>query len=350
MGQKVILPQERSALPTGLILAAFQRALDLAASFAGATSPNPPVGCILLDAEGCELAAAAHEKAGMAHAEAAAIAKAKANGSYARIHTLVVTLEPCNHTGRTAPCVEAILESPAVAVWFGAADPNRQVTGGGAAALACAGLMVGEIAILGCPHGEVLARQARRLIAPFAKHAQTGLPFVTIKQALDAHGSMIPPLGQKTFTSPDSLDLAHKLRKRADGIITGSGTILADRPEFTVRRVPDFAAKQRHLVILDRSGSVPLDYVAAARARGFLVAIEDSLVSALTRLGMVGAQEVLVEAGPTLTGLVLASGLWDEHLTITSPARAGEADAISIQHRPTSWLPAERDADVFRHY
>ncbi len=342
MGQETILPNTQSVIPASHVLAAFRRALDLAQGFAGATAPNPPVGCVLLDAEGVELAAAAHEQAGEAHAEAAAIAMARANGRVARIHTVVVTLEPCNHTGLTPPCVDAILATPAIAVWIGTADPNPHVMGRGAERLRAAGLRVGFIEALGGAQALELSGAARRLIAPFAKLAQTGLPFVSVKQALDARGSMVPPVGQKTFTSPTSLDFAHQLRKRADAIVTGSGTVLADNPEFTVRRVPDFAGKRRHLVILDRTNSVPADYLEAARARGFEVTVEGSLRDALERLGGLGVQEVLIEAGPTLVELVLASKLWDEHIIIEHKGLAGAADEIVIRHAPSPWLPGER--------
>lgn len=321
-------------LSSSVIAAAFGYAVELAGQWQGATAPNPPVGCVLLDASGKTLAAAAHERAGGPHAEALAISLCRANDTLDRIHTVVVTLEPCNHAGRTPACTGAILETPAHHVWIGAKDPNPLVAGGGGDYLDRAGRSVHALADLDDPAAPQLAEAVARLIAPFAKHVTTGKPWVTVKQALDRHGSMIPPAGQKTFTSDASLDLAHQLRKRADAVITGSGTILADDPQFTVRRLPDFPGKRRHLVILDRRGRVPASYVEAAQARGFLVSIETDLANALTHLGQAGCLEVLVEAGAELTQAILSSPLWDEHVTIRQ--RLAADDDITIRYQANS--------------
>ena len=311
---------------------AIRAAAEAAEAYRGATAPNPPVGCVLLDAAGQVLAVAAHERAGRPHAEAAAIDMCRLRGTLDRIRHVVVTLEPCNHWGRTPPCSDAILATPAVAVWIGTPDPNRQVRGGGAARLRDAGLDVHNLSASADPVGIELAGRCADLIAPFAKRMASGHPWVTIKQAIDSCGSMIPPPGQKTFTSPSALAFAHVLRRRSDAILTGSGTILADRPEFTVRRVPDHPEKRRCLVVLDRSGRMPPDYRAAAEARGFIVMVETDLDAALERLGKAGTLEVLVEAGPTLTAAVLERGLWDEHVIIRKGAD-GEADTVEIHRR-----------------
>ena len=310
------------------IAAAFEAAVAAAAAFRGATAPNPTVGCAVLDDEGGLLAVAAHERAGQAHAEAAALARCREQGSTERIRSLVVTLEPCNHHGRTPPCTQAILATPAATIWIGAADPNPQVRGGGAARLAAAGRTVHALADVSGPAAAHLSRACMALLDPFAKRVLTGRPWVTVKQALDPEGSMIPPPGRTTFTSAAALTYAHELRRRADAILTGSGTILADDPAFTVRRVPDHAGKRRMLVILDRRGRVPRAYATAATGRGFDVVIERDLDAALDRLGRAGALEVLVEAGPTVTAQVLERSLWDEHVIV----RAGrDAAAESIE-------------------
>lgn len=307
--------------------AALQRAIAGAARFAGATSPNPPVGCVLLDENGAVLAEGFHQKAGTAHAEAAAIAAARHQGVAGRIHTVVVTLEPCNHHGRTPPCAGAILETPARRVVIAVADPNPAVAGGGATRLSAAGLNV--VFAEDVPELCAEYRLARRLVAPFVKHALTGLPWVTVKQAVDETGSMVPPPGQKTFTSRSSLALAHRLRRRADAILTGSGTVLADNPDFTVRHVADLPGKRRFLALLDRRERVPQTYIDAARARGFDVFRAADLDDALVRLGARGTLEVLVEAGPSVTAAVLEAGLADEHVLITR----GDPDRIAISHK-----------------
>lgn len=325
-------PQQKAILPASAVSDAFRQALQSAASFAGATSPNPPVGCVILDRQGNLLAKAAHQKAGDLHAEALAIERCQKDGVVGRIHTVVVTLEPCNHTGRTPPCTEAILNTPAQDVWIGTRDPNPDVRGNGARKLAASGLNVRLVEQLDAPDAALLAHSAKRLIAPFAKHARSGLPWVTIKQAMNRTGSMIPDAGSKTFTSQRSLIFAHQLRKRADAIVTGSGTILADLPELTVRHIPDFKDKQRHLIILDRRGRVSKSYLANAHKAGFQVQIETSFEGALLQLGQAGVREVLIEAGPTLLEMVLASRFWDEHIKISQAADEKSEDCISVHY------------------
>lgn len=321
-------------LASGIIADAFGRAIAAASEYAGATSPNPPVGCVLLDASGNILAVEAHRKAGDLHAEARAIATCQAAGTTDRIHTVVVTLEPCNHHGRTPPCAEAILATPAREVWIAETDPNPRVEGGGAARLIADGLSVRFLSELDHPDAARLIAEAERLIAPFVKWVTTGLPFVTVKQALDETGSMIPPQGQRTFTSETSLTLAHRMRRRADAILTGNATILADNPEFTVRRLPDHPGKTRILAILDRTGRVPATYLTEATRRGLRPMLFTDIGDALARLGNEGVHEVLVEAGPTLTTAILSTDIWDEHVAIKK-AGDGGPDHITISRNHT---------------
>jgi diaminohydroxyphosphoribosylaminopyrimidine deaminase/5-amino-6-(5-phosphoribosylamino)uracil reductase len=312
------------------LAAAARLALDLAWAKTGATAPNPPVGCVLLDAAGDIVAAAAHERAGAAHAEAAAIAICRARGQLDRIHTAVVTLEPCSHTGRTPPCVDALLTTGAKIILLGAPDPHPRAPGRGLEILKAAGRHVLMFSDL--EHGEArdFARSATRLIEPFACAVTRARPFVTVKTALTAEGSMIPPLGQKTFTSDISLNHAHTLRRRADAILTGSGCILADDPSFTVRRVPNHPEKQQILAILDRRHRVPDAYFERARKRGLQPLRYDSLHAAIEGLGARGVLEVLVEAGPTLRRAVLAEGLWDEEVVFQQANTAGAPDKMHI--------------------
>jgi diaminohydroxyphosphoribosylaminopyrimidine deaminase / 5-amino-6-(5-phosphoribosylamino)uracil reductase len=288
---------------------AMKAALACARLWEGATAPNPPVGCTLLDAHGRIITTAAHHGAGQLHAEALAIRHAREAGQADQIHTVVVTLEPCNHHGRTPPCTDAILSTAAKNVVIGMPDPNPLVQGGGADRLRAAGLGVSYF------NGD--RSQLERLIAPFKKHKLQGLPWVTVKQAINRDGNMLPPVGQKTFTSQGSLLVAHALRRRADAIFTGSGTVLADDPQFTVRLLNDHASKRRTLVLFDRRNRIPASYVTAAEQRGFNVVKSDDLETALRDIAKSGGLEVLVEAGPELTAHVLQSPFWDEHATIT---------------------------------
>lgn len=324
-------PERSQAERAAQVAAGFRHALHLAVEQIGATAPNPTVGCVLLDAEGQIVAAAAHLGAGRPHAEARAISIAQAKGLTARIDTVIVTLEPCNHQGRTGPCSEAILTTPAREVWFALPDPNPPASGG-AERLRAAGLAVHSLEALVHPARDELLAEARRLLAPFVARVTLGRPYVTVKQAVDGAGSMIPPLGQKTFTSAEALSLAHQLRRRADAILTGSGTVLADRAEFTVRHVPDIAGKSRILCILDRRGRVDEAYLEEARRRGFRVMIALDLTTALRDLAAAGCNEVLVEAGPGLLENLRASGLWDEWVLIEK-ATATRPERITTTYK-----------------
>lgn len=322
--------QTTAITETGIAVA-MREAVAAARRFEGATAPNPPVGCVLLDRMGNVLASRAHQGAGTPHAEALAIAEARSNGTLPRLHTVVVTLEPCNHHGQTPPCTQAILATPARRVVFGLPDPNPGVAGGGARRLREAGVTVEAFA------GD--AAQLRRLLAPFTKRVTAGLPFVTVKQAINREGTMFPPAGRSTFTSQGSLLIAHALRRRADAIITGSGTVLADEPRFTVRHLPDHVGKRRRLFIFDRRGRVPSAYLEAAAQRGLDAAIATDLEAALREAAASGCNEVLVESGPQLTAHVLQSSCWDEHVRIT---QAEGEDRVEVLCRG--------GADVLRHH
>lgn len=322
-----------AAPPAWTIARAFRAALAAAEAYAGATAPNPPVACAALDVSGEILACEAHRAAGSAHAEAAAIDACWTKGVLDRVHTLVVTLEPCNHQGRTAPCAHAILQTPARAIWIGADDPNPRVAGGGAVRLRGAGLEVARWRDLDHAGAEPLAEAAERLIGPFRTWCAHGRPWLTLKQALTRDGGMVAPGGRGTFTAQDSLVLAHRLRRRADAIITGSGCVLADDPAFTVRHVPDHPNKVRALAILDRRRRVPSAYVDQARARGFDVLVRDDVDALLAELAERGAHEALVEAGPTLHQAFLDKGLWDERVVIRQAAGAAAPDQVEIHDR-----------------
>ena len=283
----------------------------------GATSPNPPVGAAALDEKGEILVVAAHHRAGTDHAEAALLKLCREQGLLPRLHTLCVTLEPCNHFGRTPPCSEAIIAAGIRRVVMGVCDPNPRVTGGGSERLRQAGIEVIE---------GVEAEACRGLIHAFAFHARTGMPFVTVKRAFNAEGSMIPPAGKKTFTTQSSLVLAHRLRKKADAIVTGSGTILADNPLFNVRHVQDFPDKRRILGILDRRGRVSREYIDKAARRGLDVVIYQNLDSCFFDLESRGIRDVLVESGALLSQSVLASPHWTMRVDVLYE----ETDSVEV--------------------
>lgn len=314
-------------LPDDWLAQGMRRACREARCWLGATAPNPPVGAVALDGVGQVLAVAAHQRAGQAHAEALLLERLRAQGLLEKTHTLCVTLEPCNHHGRTPPCADAIIAAGIRHVAVGVRDPNPQVSGGGVEHLRNSGVVV----TLGVE--ELLCQQ---LLYAFSYRVTQGRPWLTVKRAFDCHGSMIPPAGQKTFTSPSALRLAHQLRKRADAVLTGSGTILADNPCFTVRHVQDYKGKQRVLAILDRRRRVPTAYLAAAAARGFVPVLYDDLTAALDGLARRGALDVLVEAGLELSRAILATDLWTQNVTIEQlPMIQNEVmERISVNYKP----------------
>lgn len=290
------------------------RALALARAQMGATAPNPPVGAAVVSSEGKVLGLGAHLGAGRPHAEVEALSACGEAGPQA--HGIFVTLEPCNHHGRTPPCTTALLQAGVQVVWIGALDPNPHVSGGGAAALRQAGVEVRLLSESASPDERLLARQCEDLIAPYTHWLRTGRPYVSVKRVFDSAGRMEPPPGRKTFASHRLLEYAHRLRRESDAVLTGSGTILADRPEFTVRHVLDPRPSPRHLSICDRRRRVDEAYLAEAAGRGFLPRIVDDVEAELAALGAEGVHQLLVEAGPGLTGHMLAQGLWDRLVTI----------------------------------
>jgi diaminohydroxyphosphoribosylaminopyrimidine deaminase/5-amino-6-(5-phosphoribosylamino)uracil reductase len=308
---------------------AMRQACAVARGYLGATTPNPPVGAVALNAAGEVLATAAHQKAGSAHAEAALLRDCRERGLLAEIHTLVVTLEPCNHHGRTPPCTAAILEADIKHVVIGATDPNPEVAGGGAEFLRQHGVHVTT---------GIAEAECQQLIASFATAKRARQPWITVKRAFDARGSMIPPQGRKTFTSPDMLVLAHRLRKKADAIITGNGTIRADAPHFTVRHVRDYPGKSRFLAIADRRRIVPPEYLAEAAKRGFYTLIFDRPEQVIADLFARGVQDILVEAGPALSHYFLNHNLWQLRVDI----HAGNPDRVEAPLNPERAIPFDR--------
>jgi diaminohydroxyphosphoribosylaminopyrimidine deaminase/5-amino-6-(5-phosphoribosylamino)uracil reductase len=298
----------------------------------GATTPNPPVGAAALDAEGKIIALTAHRRAGELHAEAELIEQCRRHGTLGRIRTLCITLECCNHQGRTPACTETIVASGIKHVAIGTRDPNPHVKGGGVEYLRQKGVEV----TLG-----VNEEECRQLISSFAYTVKAGKPFVTLKRAFDAHKSMIPSPGQKVFTSVGSRRFAHRLRKRADAILTGSGTILADNPLFTVREVQDYPDKRRWLGILDRRRRVPELYREKAAQRGVDCVIYQDINEAFLDLARKGAQDILVEAGVALSQAILDHGLWTMRVDIH---QAEPHDRMETLFNPAAHMPFDPHA------
>ncbi len=286
-------------------------AISEAEKYLGATSPNPPVGACLVH-NGKVVSIGAHAKAGSPHAEKIAIDRALLlyGKEFVKNCILYVTLEPCNHTGKTPPCTNAIIEAGIKKVRIGSIDPNQNVKGGGVSFLKNAGIeVITDIQKDLCDH----------LIAPFRKWIKTGVPWISHKIAYrvthEGELSMIPDSGKNTFTSAHSLKEAHLERRRSDAILTGLGTVLKDFPKFNVRHVTDHENRRRFLVVASKSGEAPPQHwIEQEWDLGFEVLVSSNIQEMLKQLGEMGVHRVLVEAGPDLSKYFIENELWDERL------------------------------------
>ena len=330
------------------------RALALAARGAGHVSPNPMVGAVLVGPGGEVLGEGYHRAWGGPHAEVEAVRDAEARGNGDRLGeaTMVVTLEPCSHHGKTPPCADLIIERGIPRVVVATPDPFPAVAGRGLARLRAAGV---EVTV------GVREREARRLNEAFLTHVATGRPLVTLKLALTLDGRVATRTGSSRWiTGPEARARVHALRAASDAVLVGAGTALADDPALTVRDVPKGAAMRPPLrVVLDRTGVLPPTlrlftdadaertiavvgegarpvYAAALEAAGgrvWAVAERDGhldLGAVLDRLGAKGGgeggrpvQSVLVEAGPGLATALLRHDLVDRLLAFVAPRLVG---------------------------
>lgn len=312
----------------------FRRAIHEALQYVGRTAPNPPVGCAILDEQGNILTVAAHHQAGTLHAEALALQQCKALGVWDKISDVIVTLEPCNHTGLTPPCSEALLKTPAKRIWIGVKDPNPYVHGAGRVRLQEGGKEVFLLDEMTSPMAHYWHQQCVDLLAPFTQFMLKRKAWITVKQALNTAGSMVPPKGQKTFTSQKSLTLAHQLRRGTEAIITGVNTIKMDFPSFTVRHVPDHSNVKRLLVVCSQThatleDALPKQYIEQTKANGFSLILCNNLDALPELLYAHKIMWAMVEAGPALLQEFRQRQLWDEWLTIRQQAQ-GEDDVNII--------------------
>jgi diaminohydroxyphosphoribosylaminopyrimidine deaminase / 5-amino-6-(5-phosphoribosylamino)uracil reductase len=222
-----------------------QRALRLAQQACGHTSPNPVVGAVIVH-NGRIVGEGYHQRAGSAHAEAAALAVA---GPAARGATMYVTLEPCNHYGLTPPCTEAIIQAGVAEVVYAVADPNPHVTGGGHQRLAEAGVRVRR---------GVCEAEARRQNRFFFHYASQGRPHVIAKFATSLDGKIATRSGHSQWiTGAPARARSHELRQTVDAILVGANTVIADDPQLTTRLSrPD--ARHPRRIVLDSCGRIPL--------------------------------------------------------------------------------------------
>lgn len=293
--------------------AAMTRALELARTPGVPLGPNPRVGCVLLDAEGATVAEGFHRGAGTPHAEVDAVARA---GARARGATAVVTLEPCNHTGRTGPCARALVEAGVARVVF--AQPDRSpVAHEGAEALRRAGVDV---------EGGLLADEARAVNRAWTFAVEHQRPFVTWKLASTLDGRSAAADGTSRWVSSLAARRdTHRLRAVCDAILVGTGTVLVDDPELTVRDEDDVNLRREHQllrVVMGCRDVPPGRRVLNDAAETVVLATRDPH-QALAALYARDRQHVLLEGGPTLAAAFLTAELVDEVVAYVAPMLLG---------------------------
>ncbi len=302
--------------PTEAEQAAMHRALVLAETVRGRTSPNPAVGAVILDATGHLAGEGATEPAGGAHAETRALLDA---GDAARGGTAVVTLEPCAHTGRTGPCADALIAAGVAKVVYAVDDPNPDAAGG-ADRLRAAGIdVVGDV------ESHAAASGALR---PWLHAVRTGRPYVTWKYAATLDGRVAAAdHTSRWISSPGSRADVHNLRATVDAILVGSGTVLSDDPQLTVRDGDALAEYQPLRVVLDRRHRVPDDARVLDTAAETVVLDTAVPRFALKALFDRGVRHVLLEGGPTLAGAFVEAQCVDEVIAYLAPTLLGSGPA-----------------------
>jgi diaminohydroxyphosphoribosylaminopyrimidine deaminase/5-amino-6-(5-phosphoribosylamino)uracil reductase len=292
---------------------AMRAAIEASEQVRGTTSPNPPVGCVVLDASGTLVATGATQPPGGPHAEVVAL---RAAGVRARGGTAVVTLEPCAHHGRTPPCAQALVAAGVRAVVYAVADPNPQASGG-AAQLAAAGVEVTA--------GVLADEVATGPLRAWLHYARTGRPHVTWKYAATLDGRVAAADGTSRWISSEvSRAETHLLRTRIDAIMVGTGTVLADDPQLTARGV---APTRQPLRVVVGTTAVPETAKVLDDAAPTLVVRSRDPMGVLHTLHGHGIVDVLLEGGPRLAGAFARAGAIDRVLAYFAPALLGAGPA-----------------------
>ncbi|MFE9558067.1 bifunctional diaminohydroxyphosphoribosylaminopyrimidine deaminase/5-amino-6-(5-phosphoribosylamino)uracil reductase RibD [Streptomyces sp. NPDC006692] len=315
---------------------AMRRAIELAARGLGSTSPNPVVGCVITDASGALVGEGFHQRAGGPHAEVHAL---EAAGDRARGGTAYVTLEPCDHTGRTGPCAQALLKAGVTRVHYAVGDPTPQATGG-ADTLRAAGVQVEQ---------GLLADEAEAVNAAWLTSVRLGRPHVTWKYAATLDGRTAAADGtSRWITSAESRADVHRLRAECDAVVVGSGTARADDPHLAVRGV-DGATQPLRVVVDTNAGAVEPGARILDDAAPTLIAVAEDADAAhlpaeavvrlpraasgldipalLAALHARGVRSVLLEGGPTLAGAFVAAGAVDRVIGYLAPVLLGAGPA-----------------------
>lgn len=274
------------------------------------TSPNPWVGAMVVTAGGRVFPGATRPPGGP-HAEIVALQAARSAAAELDGAHLYVTLEPCDHVGRTPPCTDAIITAGIARVVVGVHDPDPQVSGQGLQRLRDAGVEVID---------GVRAAEVRSQLAPYLKHRATGRPWVVLKLAASLDGRTAAPDGTSQWiTGEEARTDAHRLRSESDAVIVGAGTVRADDPSLTVRHVD---GRDPLRVVLGRAPD-------NARVRPALE-LSGPLPDMLDELGRRGVIQALVEGGATVAGRFHREGLVDRYVIYLAPALFGGEDAAGL--------------------
>ena len=304
------------------------------------TTPNPRVGCVIVNAQGVLLGAGHTQPAGQAHAEMMALQDAKSQGHSVAGATAYVTLEPCSHQGRTGPCCDALIHAGLSRLVVAVQDPDPQVNGNGISRLRQAGIQVDV---------GVLEDKAKSLNPGFFKRITQGLPWIRLKVAASLDGQTALTNGESQWITSASARLdGHAWRARSCAVLTGIGTVLQDDPQLNVRDID--TPRQPTLVIVDSKLETPLnarlwdtqrevwiycatgdtDRKAALKAKGARVMClpnaqgKVDLRALVQDLGQKAINEVHIEAGSKLNGSLLAVGVVDELLVYLAPLLIGQ--------------------------
>jgi diaminohydroxyphosphoribosylaminopyrimidine deaminase / 5-amino-6-(5-phosphoribosylamino)uracil reductase len=350
-------PAPAAPAPTAEERTALARAMALAESARGRASPNPPVGCVLLR-DGAVVGDGVTAAVGGPHAEVAAL---RAAGAAARGATAVVTLEPCNHHGRTPPCTAALLAAGIRRVVFALPDPNPLATGG-ADALRGAGV---EVPAPPAPD-DVLRGAVAQQLEGFLTLVGRHRPHVTLKLAQTRDGRLVPADGQRWITGAAARRAVHRWRAGVDAVLVGTGTVLADDPRLDVRDVP--SRHQPRPVVLDarlrtppsarlvRPGAIVV--TVAGHPRAVIAPLTSAgaevlevapggdggveLTAALAALGREGIASVLAEPGATLAGALLAGDHVDRVVLHVAGGQGAGPPARAVDLPPARRWRTER--------
>ncbi len=298
--------------PDAVVLGdAMHRALLLAHN-GPARGVNPQVGCVILDPAGMTIAEGWHRGAGTPHAEIDALSRLPHGAS--ENDTVVVTLEPCNHTGRTGPCAQAMIDAGVARVVYAVDDPGVR-SGGGAARLRAAGIEV----VPGVQH-----TAGEALLGDWLVAAKLGRPFVTAKWAQSLDGRAAAADGSSQWvTGADARADVHARRAAAGAIGVGTGTVLSDDPALTARTASGSLYPAQPLPVVFGHRELPGSAALHEHPRPPLRLAGDDLAADLAVLASHGIRSLFLEGGPTLISSFIAAGLVDEYLVYLAPALLG---------------------------